>query len=137
MISNSILARNIKIGNKYLMNPNSKLGHGSFGQIYLGIYLRFNIILIGINIITKYKVAIKAESGILCHHQLRNEAEMLDYLQGGEGIPHCYYYQNGKANENNLLVMDLLGPSLECVKSTYMNIYTLQTVLLLADQMVI
>lgn len=85
---------------------------------------------------TKEPVAIKAESSKETHHQLRNEAEILDYLQGGDGIPHCYYYSSQNGCESNLLVLDLLGSSLEWIKETCMHTFTLQAVLLLADQMV-
>lgn len=50
------------------------------------------------------------------------------------GIPFCRWY--GKEGEYNVLVMDLLGPSLEDLFNYCKRRFTLKTVLLLADQLV-
>ena len=43
--------------------------------------------------------------------QLLYESKLYKILQGGVGIPHIRWY--GPERDYNVLVMDLLGPSLE------------------------
>ncbi|MCP9259446.1 Casein kinase I isoform alpha [Dirofilaria immitis] len=77
-----------------------KIGSGSFGDIYLAI-----------NITNGEEVAVKMESNKARHPQLLYESKVYKILQGGVGIPHIRWY--GTEREYNVLVMDLLGPSLE------------------------
>ena len=55
-------------------------------------------------------------------------------MQGGVGIPTIYWY--GVEREQNVLVMDLLGPSLEELFQYCRQRFELKTVLMLADQMI-
>ena len=55
-------------------------------------------------------------------------------LQGGVGIPHIRWY--GQERDYNVLVMDLLGPSLEDLFNFCSRRFTMKTVLMLADQMI-
>ena len=55
-------------------------------------------------------------------------------LQGGIGIPHIRWY--GPERDYNVLVMDLLGPSLEDLFNFCSRRFTMKTVLMLADQMI-
>ena len=50
------------------------------------------------------------------------------------GIPSIYWC--GTEGEHNILVMELLGPSLEDLFNFCQRKFTIKTVLLLADQMV-
>lgn len=86
------------IGGKYRIIR--KIGSGSFGDIYLGI-----------SIICGEEVAIKMESRQARHPQLMYEHKLYKVLSGGVGIPRIRHY--GSERAYNVLVMDLLGPSLE------------------------
>ncbi|XP_071946822.1 casein kinase I-like [Antedon mediterranea] len=99
-----------------------KIGSGSFGDIYLGI-----------NITNGEEVAVKLESKKARHPQLMYESKLYKTLLGGVGIPHIKYY--GQENEYNVLVMDLLGPSLEDLFNFCSRKFTMKTVLMLADMM--
>ena len=59
---------------------------------------------------------------------------LLQVMQGGVGIPLVRYY--GTEGEYNVMVMELLGPSLEDLFNFCNRKLSLKTVLLLADQLV-
>lgn len=101
-----------------------KIGSGSFGDIYLGI-----------NISTGEEVAVKLESYKAKHPQLLYESKLYRILQGGVGIPHIRNYTTND-KDYNVLVMDLLGPSLEDLFNFCSRRFTMKTVLMLADQMI-
>ncbi|KAL9690163.1 hypothetical protein QQ045_010559 [Rhodiola kirilowii] len=109
-----------RIGYKYRLGR--KIGSGSFGEIYLGV-----------NIQTNEEVAIKLESATTKHPQLLYESKIYRILQGGTGIPNVRWY--GVEGEYNVLVMDLLGPSLEDLFNFCSRKFSLKTILMLADQM--
>ena len=77
-----------------------KLGSGSFGDIYLAY-----------NLENGEQVAAKVESSNARDPRLEEEFKIYGALQGGVGIPHMRWI--GSGNGMNILVMDLLGPSLE------------------------
>lgn len=77
-----------------------KIGSGSFGDIYLGI-----------SVVCGEEVAIKMESRNARHPQLLYEYKLYKVLVGGVGIPKIRHF--GVEKSYNVLVMDLLGPSLE------------------------
>ncbi|KAK7349267.1 hypothetical protein VNO77_06500 [Canavalia gladiata] len=110
-----------RVGNKFRLGR--KIGSGSFGEIYLGT-----------NIQTNEEVAIKLESVKTKHPQLLYESKLYKLLQGGNGIPNVKWY--GVEGEYNVLVMDLLGPSLEDLFNFCSQKLSLKTVLMLADQMI-
>ncbi|KAH1240151.1 Casein kinase 1-like protein 2 [Glycine soja] len=109
-----------RVGNKFRLGR--KIGSGSFGEIYLGT-----------NIQTNEEVAVKLESVKTKHPQLLYESKLYKILQGGNGIPNVKWY--GVEGEYNVLVMDLLGPSLEDLFNFCSRKLSLKTVLMLADQM--
>ncbi|GLT98540.1 hypothetical protein SLE2022_160400 [Rubroshorea leprosula] len=108
------------VGGKYKLGR--KIGSGSFGEIYLATHID-----------TYEIVAVKIENNKTKHPQLLYEAKIYHFLQGGSGIPTIKW--SGVDGEDNLLVLDLLGPSLEDLFVYCGRKFSLKTVLMLADQM--
>ncbi|CAN4084795.1 unnamed protein product [Withania somnifera] len=110
-----------RVGNKFRLGR--KIGSGSFGEIYLGTTIQNN-----------EEVAIKLENVKTKHPQLLYESKLYRILQGGTGIPNVRWF--GVEGDYNVLVMDLLGPSLEDLFNFCSRKLSLKTVLMLADQMI-
>jgi serine/threonine protein kinase len=102
--------------------PEKKIGEGSFGKIYSAI-----------NINTNENFALKMENRDGGQNLLESEAYVLCYLKG-TGIPSVKSY--GFSGEHNILVMELLGKSLEDLFQESGCKFSLKTVCMLADQMV-
>ncbi len=87
----------LKLGGKYKVGK--KLGSGAFGEVFLAK-----------EVATDGEVAIKVESNRTKHPQLLHEAKLLKLLKG-KGIPEL----KGAIVEgdHNVMIMTLLGPSLE------------------------
>ena len=96
-----------------------KLGEGSFGQIYEANY-------------KKEKYALKFEERKKDYNLLQNEAAIMNYLKG-PNIPFVKSY--GFNNKYNILVMQLLGKSLEELLMERKN-FSLKTVCMLGYQMI-
>jgi len=111
----------LRVGNKYRLGR--KIGSGSFGDIYLGT-----------NISTLEEVAIKLECVKTKHPQLHIESKFYRIMQGGVGIPTIKWC--GSEGDFNVMVMELLGPSLEDLFNFCSRRFSLKTVLLLADQLI-
>ncbi|KAL6502914.1 Casein kinase 1-like protein 11 [Orobanche hederae] len=109
------------VGGKFKLGR--KIGSGSFGELYLGV-----------NIQNGEEVAIKLESGKTKHPQLHYESKIYMLLQGGTGIPNLKWF--GVETEYNVMVIDLLGPSLEDLFNYCNRKFSLKTVLMLADQLI-
>jgi len=109
------------IGGKFTLRR--KIGSGSFGDVWTGE-----------NVETGEEVAIKMESISAKHPQVLFESKLYKILAGGQGIPKVHWY--GTVGQHNAMVMDLLGPSLEEVFNSCNRMFSLKTVLLLADQMI-
>ncbi|KAH0657496.1 hypothetical protein KY289_026244 [Solanum tuberosum] len=109
------------VGGKFKLGR--KIGSGSFGELYLGV-----------NIQNGEEVAIKLESVKTKHPQLHYESKIYMLLQGGTGIPNLKWF--GVEGEYNVMVIDLLGPSLEDLFNYCNRKFTLKTVLMLADQLI-
>ena len=77
----------------------SKLGKGSFGEVYQGI-----------NIKKQNDVAIKMEKLKLFQPMLEYEAKLYSKLQGQPGFATVHWY--GVEGDFKVLVIDMLGPSL-------------------------
>lgn len=111
----------LRVGNRYRLGR--KIGSGSFGDIYLGT-----------NISTGEEVAIKLECVKTKHPQLHIESKFYKMMQGGVGIPQLKWC--GTEGDYNVMVMQLLGPSLEDLFNFCNRKFSLKTVLLLADQLI-
>uniref|UniRef100_A0A3P8ZR05 non-specific serine/threonine protein kinase n=2 Tax=Esox lucius TaxID=8010 RepID=A0A3P8ZR05_ESOLU len=120
-VSSTLNTMELRVGNKYRLGR--KIGSGSFGDIYLGA-----------NIATGEEVAIKLECVKTKHPQLHIESKFYKMMQGGVGIPSIKWC--GAEGDYNVMVMELLGPSLEDLFNFCSRKFSLKTVLLLADQMI-
>ncbi|OAY34618.1 casein kinase 1-like protein 10 isoform X2 [Manihot esculenta] len=109
------------VGGKFKLGR--KIGSGSFGELYLGV-----------NVQTGEEVAVKLEPVKTKHPQLHYESKLYMLLQGGTGIPHLKWF--GVEADYNVMVIDLLGPSLEDLFNYCNRKFTLKTVLMLADQLI-
>ncbi|KAL7312341.1 Palmitoylated plasma membrane-bound casein kinase [Mucor circinelloides] len=100
-----------------------KLGEGSFGIIYEGT-----------NLLNNLQVAIKFEPRKSDAPQLREEYRAYKTLLNITGIPSAYYF--GQEGLHNILVIDLLGPSLEDLFDTCSRKFSVKTVATLARHMI-
>lgn len=100
-----------------------KLGSGSFGDIHMAIEKK-----------TGKELAVKIESVNAKEPLLMYEAKLYSLIGQTEGLPKVHWY--GCEGNYNLMVIDLLGPSLEDLFAYCDYKFGLKTVLLLADQMV-
>ena len=98
------------------------IGQGAFGQIFLGQYVQ-----------TKQSVAIKKEMANCKSPQLAYEAKVYKYLEGGMGIPRVFFQQDSRTY--NIMVMDLLGPSLEDMFNYCYRRFSEKTVLMLGIEL--
>lgn len=107
-----------------------KLGNGSFGDVYLGLNRK-----------NGSKVAIKLEYKNMRHPQLVKEYQILnifstnkkqEVIQQDNYFPNVYYY--GEEGDFNVMVMQLLGPSLEDLFEYCHYTFSLKTVLMLFIQ---
>jgi serine/threonine protein kinase len=95
---------------------------GSFGQIFLGE-----------TVTDSAQVAVKIEHPGQAE-QLLYEGQVYRKLEGGPGIPKVWWY-GMHGSMFNVLVMDLLGPSLHDLFMESGHKFSLKTVLMLVDQM--
>lgn len=93
-------------------------------------------VFLGVHTIAGKEVAIKLEPAIprSLTSPLRQESKVYKSLMGGPGVPWIMY--SGKQGDYNVMVIDLLGPSLEDLFKVCNRHFSLKTVLLLADQLV-
>ncbi len=107
------------VNNKFRITR--RIGGGSFGEIYMGIGP------------SGEKVAVKFERhGTRCP-QLRHEYKVYREMQNCHGFCNVYFF--GVQDNYNVMVMDLLGPSLEDLFNKCGRKFSLKSVLQIADQM--
>ncbi|ORX54843.1 kinase-like protein [Piromyces finnis] len=100
-----------------------KIGEGSFGVIFEGV-----------DLLNNQPIAVKFESRMAESPQLKDEYHSYKILAGNVGIPNSYYF--GTENSNNILVIDLLGPSLEDLFDVCGRQFSVKTVAMVAKQMI-
>ena len=119
------MSRASSIENKIFFSKykaDSKIGQGSFGNIYSAH-----------NINNGELYALKFEKRNRGRSLLETETYILCYLKG-EGIPFIKSY--GFSGEFNILVMELLGKSLETLFQENKCKFSLKTVCMLGEQMI-
>jgi casein kinase 1 len=79
-------------------------------------------------------VAIKFEPRKSDAPQLRDEYRTYKILSGIPGIPQTFYF--GQEGLHNILVLDMLGPSLEDLFDMCSRTFSIKTVAMLAKHMV-
>ncbi|CAD6575988.1 MAG: casein kinase I [Tremellales sp. Tagirdzhanova-0007] len=112
--SSNIVGVHYKVG--------KKIGEGSFGVIFEGT-----------NLLNSQTVAIKFEPRKSDAPQLRDEYRSYKILSGCIGIPQVYYF--GQEGLHNILVIDLLGPSLEDLFDMCGRKFSVKTCCMTARQM--
>ncbi|XP_021966543.1 casein kinase I [Folsomia candida] len=121
MISCIPASSHFLVGGTYRVSP-TRIGSGGFSEVVLGMDMG-----------TRENVAVKLERRSSRYPQLLREHQLYEALEGADGLPRIRWF--GRAREYNVLVMDLLGPSLEDLFNICGRQFSLQTILLLADQM--
>jgi len=113
-----------RIDKNYILYLSKKLGKGGFGQIYMGE-----------NLETNEKVAIKIE--LLKnnnHKRLIIEFEILKVLNDCDGFPKIYKFV--QTSSKNLIIMELLGDSLEQLFNNYNRKFSIKTIFQIGYQMI-
>ena len=118
-----IKGQGIQEKGSYSINIKNLLGKGSFGKIYSGT-----------NKITGEEVAIKLEPHQTDQPQLVYEYRIYKLLQGGFGFPKIYQYT--EETKYNILIMDLLGSSIESIFNKFQKKFTTLTCIMIIDQIV-
>lgn len=108
------------VGNYYKVGK--KIGEGSFGVIFEGT-----------NLLNSSQVAIKFEPRKSEAPQLRDECRSYRILDGCVGIPKIFHF--GSEGLHNVLVIELLGPSMEDLFDMCGRKFSLKTTCLVARQM--
>ena len=111
------------VGERYEMEPSMLLGKGSFGEIYLAKDPQLKTFCV-----------LKLENQKTKHPQLKNEKNVLDLVGDCEGFPRAFDY--GTYNEYNFMAIELLGPSLLDMYEFCNFNFSLQTVCLIAIQLI-
>ena len=109
---------NTKIAGKYVVKK--KIGSGMFSEVFL---VRSN---------TGEDFALKAEKNSTRNPQLIYESKLLKLFQNIPGIPSVSWV--GAQDDYSILVLELLGPTLEDLFSFCNHKFCLKTILMLSDQ---
>jgi len=113
----------VKVGKTIKLTK--RINSGSFGEVFHGINLKTNM-----------EFAVKLEPKNTKHDFLFFECKLIQYLLRdstaiGKGIPNIYY--SATEGDYNIMVMDLLGPSLEDLFNLCGRKFSIKTTLMIAD----
>ena len=118
---------NALIAGKY--HVTKRLGSGSFGDIFIGEILGTD---------NKDKVAIKFENASDRSAQLNNEMKLYRLIGDDiSGFPKIYFFGQWGENRCNVLVMDLLGKTLEEIFELCNQDFSLKTIIQIVIQLLI
>mmetsp|Transcript_13612 Transcript_13612/g.33317 ORF Transcript_13612/g.33317 Transcript_13612/m.33317 type:complete len:387 (-) Transcript_13612:577-1737(-) len=113
----------ILVGTRTKYRVKQKIGSGSFGDIYEGE-----------SVSDKEKVAIKLENKNTRYPQLLYEYQVYRAIDPAQGFPVVHWC--GSAGRCNVMVMELLGSSLESLYVKCGRRFSMKTVLMLAIQLI-
>lgn len=104
-----------------------QLGAGGFGEVYLGT-----------DVVSGEYVAIKTEPYHAEHPSLGKEAELYKKFASDAPVPMCHWHGSDMFGNNvyNVLVLDLMGPSLSRLLHFCGDRFNEKTVLMLAPQII-
>ena len=111
----------IRVAGKYRVAK--FLGRGAFGRLYQGISMK-----------TGEDVAIKMERLDCESPMLSYESKLLEKFQGNTGFSQMHWH--GVEGDYTVLVMDILGPSLEDLFQFCNRKFSLKTVLWIASELI-
>ncbi|KAG4092603.1 kinase-like protein [Neocallimastix lanati (nom. inval.)] len=100
-----------------------QIGKGTTGKIFRCIDLNNNI-----------PVAIKVENTVKNKSHLYDEFKMYKYLSSIENIPRVYDFKTSETNQ--IMVMELLGPSVDSMFRYCGNKFSMKTICMLAKRMI-
>ena len=126
VLANTKRLGSVRVGGRFKLAR--RLGGGAFGDVYYATDMNNND-----------QVAVKLEPTHSIHQpHLQHEARLYHYLHKHcpivVGVPKMRWY--GREGDFNVLVMDLLGPSLEDLFEFCGRSFDMKTVMMLADQMI-
>lgn len=110
------------INGRYAVHP--RIGSGSYSEVHLGIDKDS-----GDKVAVKFEWVYAEKTG-----KLLAEAELYRSLSKKGNVPSIIWC--GSEGEYNIMVMELLGPSMEDLIESYGGKFSLKTVLMLAEQMI-
>ena len=113
----------IPIGDSFKLDARRKLGKGQFCEVFYGLDKKSN-----------EEVAIKLELSSSKYLQLLYESRVYQILEGDIGIPRFFWY--GKQGNYNILIMELLGHSLEDIFTYCKRKFSLLTILMIIEQVI-
>jgi casein kinase 1 len=113
----------IPIGDSFKLDARRKLGKGQFFEVFYGLDKKSN-----------EEVAIKLELSSSKYLQLLYESRVYQILEGEIGIPRFFWY--GKQGNYNILIMELLGHSLEDIFTYCKRKFSLLTILMIIEQVI-
>uniref|UniRef100_A0A158PPB3 non-specific serine/threonine protein kinase n=1 Tax=Anisakis simplex TaxID=6269 RepID=A0A158PPB3_ANISI len=102
-----------------------KISFGSYGSIYSAVDLHTNL-----SVAVKFEIGAKQNTDL----HLKYENDVYHDIKGAPGVPLIYWF--GTEYEHQILVMQLLGPSLEQLFNFCDRTFSCETIVSLGQQMI-